>query len=256
MDIFQAIERGNLPRVRELISNNVDVNTYKDGLTPLMNAVINGDKYIVSELLQVPNINVNALALGTNRYSRGSPAIVLSMQMRSTRHREIVDLLLRHPTINVNLRNDHGTTVLMFAAGSDNLETVQKLIASNADVNLVDNNNKKAVDYTRNLEIINYLASLPVVVSPQPVRPPRQLEVIPLNEQNNLFANRLQCNVCMEHAVNTRLNPCGHLVCSMCYTSLPEPKKCPTCRQQPVTDEPIFYGGYYNKLQKYIHKNN
>lgn len=256
MDIFQAIERGNFSKVRELISNNVDINLFKNGLTPLMNAVINGDKYIVSELLQVPNINVNALSTTTNPSTNGRSAIVFSMMIKTTSHREIMDLLLRHPTININLRNNDGTTILMFACLFNDLESVQKLIASNADVNLVDNNNKKAVDYTGNQEVINYLASLPVVVSPQPVRPARQLEVIPLNEQNNLFANRLQCNVCMEHAVNTRLNPCGHLVCSMCYTSLPEPKKCPTCRQQPVTDEPIFYGGYYNKLQKYIHKNN
>jgi hypothetical protein len=256
MDIFQAIERGNLSRVRDLILNNADVNTFKNGLTPLMNAVINGDKYIVSELLRVPNINVNALSLSSNPSEDGRSAIVFSMMIKTTSHKEIMNLLLRHPTIDVNLRNNDGMSILMFACLFNNLEAVQKLIASNANVNLVDNNNNKAIDYTRNLEIINYLSSLPVSVIPQPVRPPRQLEVIPLNEQNNLFANRLQCSVCMEHAVNTRLNPCGHLLCSMCYASLPEPKKCPTCRQQPVTDEPIFYGGYYDKLQKYIQKLN
>ena len=57
----------------------------------------------------------------------------------------------------------------------------------------------------------------------------------------------------MTKAVNTRLNPCGHLLCSNCYAELPD-KICPICRVTPVTNQPIFYGGYYNKFQKYYNK--
>jgi len=84
---------------------------------------------------------------------------------------------------------------------------------------------------------------------------------MPANEENNPFAHRLRCSTCMTNAVNSRLNPCGHLLCSDCFIRLPTqnqygvaiPKICPICRT-PVTEEPIFYGGFYNKYQKYVNK--
>ena len=94
----------------------------------------------------------------------------------------------------------------------------------------------------------------PAPVAPAPVV--RPAELFPAGEATIPFAQRLQCGICMENAVNTRLNPCGHLLCSRCFALL-DPKRCPTCRVEPVNDEPIFYGGsYYNKYQKYINKNN
>jgi hypothetical protein len=91
---------------------------------------------------------------------------------------------------------------------------------------------------------------------PAPPAPPARIpEVMPETSASlNLLANRLQCSVCLTNTVNTRLNPCGHLLCSTCYMQLPEPRRCPSCRASPVTDEPIFYGGYYNKYQKYLNK--
>jgi len=91
----------------------------------------------------------------------------------------------------------------------------------------------------------------PAPVAPAPVV--RPAELFPAGEATIPFAQRLQCGICMENAVNTRLNPCGHLLCSRCFALL-DPKRCPTCRVEPVNDEPIFYGGYYNKYQKYVNK--
>ena len=64
----------------------------------------------------------------------------------------------------------------------------------------------------------------------------------------------VECNVCRINTADTKLNPCGHLLCSTCFFELPTPKKCYFCNTTPVTSEKIFYGGYYNKLQKYINK--
>jgi hypothetical protein len=94
----------------------------------------------------------------------------------------------------------------------------------------------------------------PVPIVPAPVV--RPAELFPAGEATIPFAQRLQCGICLENAVNTRLNPCGHLLCSRCFALL-DPKRCPTCRVEPVNDEPIFYGGgvgYYNKYQKYVNK--
>lgn len=101
-------------------------------------------------------------------------------------------------------------------------------------------------------------AQVPYLINPAPmVAAPvvRAAEVLPEGESNNPFAQRFQCSTCLTNAVNTRLNPCGHLICSVCFAQL-NPKRCPICRVEPVNDEPIFYGGnaYYNKYQKYINK--
>jgi hypothetical protein len=92
---------------------------------------------------------------------------------------------------------------------------------------------------------------VPYLINPAPVV--RAAEVLPAAESNNPFAQRFQCSVCIANAVNTRLNPCGHLLCSVCFALL-NPKRCPICRVDTVNGEPIFYGGYYNKYQKYAKK--
>ena len=81
---------------------------------------------------------------------------------------------------------------------------------------------------------------------------PRVPEVLP--ETEDLFTNRFKCSVCLTNAVNTRLNSCGHLLCSACFEQLTIPKKCPICRANITNGEPIFYGGFYNKYQKYLNK--
>ena len=95
-------------------------------------------------------------------------------------------------------------------------------------------------------------AAAPAPVVPEPVV--RPAEVLPQGEASIPFAQRFECSACLTNAVNTRLNPCGHLLCSECFARL-NPKRCPICRVEPVNDEPIFYGGgYYNKYQKYVNK--
>ena len=89
------------------------------------------------------------------------------------------------------------------------------------------------------------------VAEPPPMLP-RVPEVLP--ETEDVFTNRFKCSVCLTNAVNTRLNSCGHLLCSACFEQLSDPKKCPICRANINNGEPIFYGGYYNKYKKYVNK--
>jgi hypothetical protein len=67
------------------------------------------------------------------------------------------------------------------------------------------------------------------------------------------FAKRFECQICFERAVNTRLDPCGHLLCLNCYNSL-VPKICPLCRHNINDKSRILYGGYKEKYLKYKHK--
>jgi hypothetical protein len=80
------------------------------------------------------------------------------------------------------------------------------------------------------------------------LEPDRLPEVLPEAPGDlTTFASRLQCMVCLTNAVNTRLNPCGHLLCSKCFVNLKVPKTCPSCRTPIQEGENIFYGGLVSK---------
>jgi len=80
------------------------------------------------------------------------------------------------------------------------------------------------------------------------LEPERLPEVLPEAPSDlTTFASRLQCMVCLTNAVNTRLNPCGHLLCSKCFVNLKTPKTCPSCRTPIQNGEAIFYGGLVSK---------
>jgi len=238
MDIFEASTFGNLERVRELIDAGADVNARNtSGSTPLYLA---SDEDIVKLLIDA-GADVNAMD------TSGTAPLHNASKMGNT---NIVRLLI-DAGADVNVKNNDITymahmTPLHIASIMSRIETVRLLIDAGADVNAMDLLGKKPIDYARTDDIRNLLLKLKSAV--------RVPEVMP--ETTDPLAKRLQCNVCMENAVNTRLNPCGHLICSKCFSLLPEPKKCPTCRVGPVTNENIFYGGYYNKLQKYKAKLN
>jgi len=273
MNIFEASTEGNLERVRELIQSGADVNARNYGNTSLHYASENGHTDIV-RLLITAGANVNA----KNNYdetplfdasNRGQTDIVrllidarADVNTESTSgttplhtasnngHTDIVRLLI-DAGADVNAKHNNNTylaqmTPLHMASSMGHTDIVRLLIDAGADVNAMDMFGKKPINYASTVYIRNLLLNLN-----SPVRVP---EVMP--ETTDPLAQRLQCNVCMENAVNTRLNPCGHLICSKCFSLLPEPKKCPTCRVSPVTNENIFYGGYYNKLQKYKAKLN
>lgn len=69
---------------------------------------------------------------------------------------------------------------------------------------------------------------------------PRELINVALRIEGLL--ERMTCFICMTNVVNTRL-PCGHLMCSICYSSLPGPPFCPQDRRAAGGAERMQFGG-------------
>ena len=241
MDIFEAIRANNINRVRELIASGVDINLVNSsGLTPLMVAVISENVTIFNEILENPNIDINHVSFirrsdpayffipYENLEVVVSPFSALSFAIHHENIIAVVSLLMRR-NIDVNI-----CFALRLARDSPNIE-IREL-------------------FDRFSSRIQSTSTVPVAPVTNISRVPTQIpEDMPeTTDPLALLAKRLECSVCMTKAVNTRLNPCGHLLCSNCYAELPI-KKCPICRVT-VTNEPIFYGGYYNKFQKYYNK--
>jgi ankyrin repeat protein len=233
--LLQAVENERLSVVRELIEHNASVNTLDvSNMSPLLHAC-DKDNFEIFRVLITHGADVNA-----SDYHGWSPITKASFNGNIEMVRE---LITRGANINHHL-ND-GQTALMLASIAGHIFVVEELIRRGANKNARDNNNDTALILAQrrgNVRVVQELERA-LIITP---------EVMP--ETNDPFARRLECIVCMVNAVNTRLNPCGHLICSTCFMRLERPRSCPACRTSPVTNESIFYGGFYHKHNKYISK--
>jgi ankyrin repeat protein len=136
-DFLQAIENGDVRKVREFISADVDINAEDDdGDTALLIACWRGNKEIV-ELLLENGADVN--------YETDAYFYTALMNASGHGHAEIVRLLLNHGA-KVNAEDDWQLTSLMRAAESGHLEVVRLLLEHGADASLRDDRGKTALE--------------------------------------------------------------------------------------------------------------
>ena len=144
--LWKAVEKGNLQLVRELIDefgDQLDINKGdKDGFTPLSIAVQQGYLDLVKLLLSVNTIRVN------QRVRKGREALSAPLYLACANFTEtnkavntgIIQALLNHPEVDVNLPNQQGETPLFAAALCCTLGVVKMLCRHEAiDLNKADN---------------------------------------------------------------------------------------------------------------------
>jgi ankyrin repeat protein len=140
--LAQAVSNGNREIVRELLWQGAQVNTrlnYKQ--TALMHLSDKTDASVVRDLLDA-GAKVNL------RDEDGNTALMIAAESGS---QEVVELLLKAGA-KVNVRNKQGSTALINAARSDANETVRALIHAGADLNLRDEDGHSALWYARENE--------------------------------------------------------------------------------------------------------
>lgn len=116
--LIEAARNGEIEQVRQLLTENVDVNA-KDagGRTALFFAARNGSRDIC-ELLLTNKADVNAKSNG------GFTPLMAAIRCNQ---RDVCELLLAM-NADVNAKNNNGETALLFAADSYNLEICKLLI--------------------------------------------------------------------------------------------------------------------------------
>lgn len=233
--LLEAVKHERLSVVKELTARNANVNVVDSSyMSPLLHACDKDNFEIFRELI-TRGADINASdEFGFSPITKAS--FVGNLEM-------VRELITRGANVNAHINNRQ--TALMLASINGHLFVVQELIARGANLNARDDNNNTALTLAQNRGNVRVVQELELALIPVP-------EVMPVT--NDPFARRLECVACMTNAVNTRLNPCGHLLCSTCFMRLERPKTCPFCRTNPVTNESIFYGGFYNKYNKYINK--
>lgn len=102
--LFKAIDNENLEAFKQAIAEGANVNTFDAGYTPLMTIIMNGDNSpiclkMMMLLLQHQNLNINA-----QETKERNTALHLAFRMEN---QHFIKILLRHPSLNVNIKNNH-----------------------------------------------------------------------------------------------------------------------------------------------------
>jgi len=140
-ELLQAIDQGDLARVRAALDSGGDVNAVHDRDTMLCWAIRNGDREITKLLLQSPRLDVNKRGVRYDDFGEWErPPLILAAHMGQA---DIVALLLqRGADVNARDRTDRvpearGGTALLKAAQRDHTEVIRVLAAQGKNL-LVD----------------------------------------------------------------------------------------------------------------------
>ncbi|XP_064385255.1 uncharacterized protein LOC135334125 isoform X2 [Halichondria panicea] len=124
-DIFRAARTGDLSALRDAIRRGADVNSFRDGWTPLISAAFNGHTNCIRELL-----SSGAVVDLANK--NGETPL---MGAASGGHTDCVKELLSSGAV-VDLADKAGVTPLMWAASGGHTDCTRELLSSGAVVDL------------------------------------------------------------------------------------------------------------------------
>jgi ankyrin repeat protein len=132
--LIYAAQVGHIDIVNFFIDEGANINAQNFyGITPLMNASVNGHFEISKTLLEKgANIHTTAQLLVFHSISRN--ALMLAAGNGKTK---VVKLLLDNGA-DIDSKDTYGTTALMFAAENGSNDTCELLIRRGADINATD----------------------------------------------------------------------------------------------------------------------
>jgi len=162
------------------------------------------------------------IASGVDVNARNNTGTTVLMYASRHGHIEVVRELIARGA-DVNLRNVIGYTTLMIASKNGHSEVVRELIIRGADVNAQNNYGETPYDLTNNQEIRNLLRP--------PSEPPLDVRLKP--EDLEKYTND-PCGICLSKYNNQEsialVNPCNHIFHEECINAWRnQSAKCPKC---------------------------
>lgn len=145
--LYVSAQNGHEKTVKVLLDqDNIDVNLLVGEFTSLMTAAYQGHLGVVKVLLRKLGIDINK-----GSKSRGTTALMLAALGNEE---EVVDVLLTHPDININIQDKAGSTALLMAAEDGHRRIVEKLLDRGADTEVLQEGSlgtaiNRAIDYNQ-----------------------------------------------------------------------------------------------------------
>lgn len=145
--LYGAAQNDHQSTVKVLLEqDDIDVNLLVGEFTPLMTAAYQGYLDVVKSILRTPRLDINK-----GSRSRGTTAL---MHAALGDEKEVVDVLLTHPDININIQDKAGSTALLMAAEDGYRRVVETLLDHGADTEVQQEGTfgtalNRAIDYNR-----------------------------------------------------------------------------------------------------------
>jgi|SRR5579871_3083671 len=153
--LSHAARQGDLPMVRWLLHHGVNINAIDfQGETALMVAAGCIDTNLVSFLLsRGADANIQTKQDGSNALiMAASCSTPLMQETESSQNREHIINTLLDKGVDINARDIHGYTALIWAARNGDVNTVKLLLARGADVNIRSKNGETIIKLTRDTD--------------------------------------------------------------------------------------------------------
>lgn len=140
--LIRVIYDGDLKRVRELLSKGVDVNEYVDGWARVTPLMY------VARYGRTDIIAATLIKAGADVNACDEHGITVLMYAAKNGHTSIVDLLIKS-NVHLDAQDSNGKTALMHAVWIGHKEAVEILLRAGANVTIQDNDGKTALDIAR-----------------------------------------------------------------------------------------------------------
>lgn len=155
MDFIEAVEKGNLNLVRNLVKDGADINTKdkKDSKAAILIAIEKGHENILKFLLD-KGVNPN------DSYFKSKAATLFVFAMHNGKLSEAVHLLRAGATANFNHRYKDGCSALMIAITSQNHSLVSLLINKKYNVDATDSFGNTALMFAAERNMYSVVSAL------------------------------------------------------------------------------------------------
>ena len=153
MDIFDAARSGNIPRIKTLLQEGVDINVKQGYWTPLLRAIRYSGETSSFDTVKFLLDNGANMNYTTDNEVGGEKAIHFAARYGTP---EVINLLLDKGA-NINDITFYKKTPLMLASLQQRIDNVILLLNRGADINIKEKQGRTALLYAGTLEIVKLL---------------------------------------------------------------------------------------------------
>ncbi|KAF5702777.1 ankyrin repeat-containing protein [Fusarium mundagurra] len=158
--LLYAAKNGALGLVMALLEHpQIDPMAGPENASPLTEAAMHGHADVIRALISVGQVDVNAIR--PCMFGRSRTALMIAVQHDRIEYKNVTQVLLSTPGIDVNFQDEHGTTALMLAALANTLRMDKFILNSRRITKMRYHNDNTGLCSEYNIEIMRAILDHP-----------------------------------------------------------------------------------------------